>query len=676
MRRRIICVLIISIFLISLFFNMYLETEYDINIFEFLKKSEDLTQEERDWLSQHGKIIYGSDDHSPPLRYIDEKNGQYSGLILDYIRALSIELGTEIEYKPLGWWNQSLKALSNKQVDCSDLIPSEERGELYDFSDPIYNLSGVIAVPIDENKIVSYEDLEGKNIAVPKGDYAIGFLDSKLNNVNYIFTPNLESAITHLINGQVDAVVGDEPVLTYLINDKYLKNNFKILDNPMYQEDCVLAVPKSEKILLSILNKGIFNLKKKKTMFKIQQKWFGIAAPFAKENASDKISLLMVIFISIIFLVTYLAYSWNNVLKKEVEKRTKELSVSKNRLQTTFDSLTHLMIVVDRDHNIVNVNDAFCRLLRLDKDEILGRNCLEFKDILYGHGVEYIIENTFYTGKQYQQELKYQDKIFNINTFPLDDSSSEFSNILIMVKDITQLRLSESQILQKNKMAAVGQLAAGVAHEIRNPLGLIRNYSYILKNNLYDDEKVKKSINIIEDSVEKSSNIIDNLLNFSRISSDRCEKINLRRFITKIIDLEKKTLEKNNIDYKIVCSKDIICCTSQESLKHIFVNLISNSIDALPNGGLIRIQCNKNDGMLSIKFSDNGTGISEENLENIFNPFFTTKQVGKGTGLGLYITYNEVQKYGGAIRVKSKFGTGTVFHIKLPLRGNEDDQIK
>lgn len=113
-------------FLIALFSNMYLEIQYDINILEYFKKTKDLTKEEKMWLTEHEKIIYGSDNNSPPLRYINEKNGQYSGLIVDYIRALSIELGIEIEYKPLGWWDQSLKSLNNKEVNFLDLIPSEK----------------------------------------------------------------------------------------------------------------------------------------------------------------------------------------------------------------------------------------------------------------------------------------------------------------------------------------------------------------------------------------------------------------------------------------------------------------------------------------------------------------------------------------------------------------------
>lgn len=677
MKKRIIYIFIISIILMILFLNIYLEMQYDINIFEHFSKSRELTEEERQWLTEHGNIIYGSDQNSPPLRYTDELNGQYQGLVVDYIRALSIELGKQILIKPIESWNEALKSLSNKETDCLDMIISEERKKEYVFSDPIYNLSGVILVSKEDNTIISYEDLEGKYVAVPNGDYAIDFLNSKLSNINFIYTNTIESAINKLKDGEVQAVVGDEPVITYIIQNMNLKDAFIILEEPMYQKDVALGVLKSEKVLLSTLNKGIYNLKKKSTMIKIKRKWFGIAAPFAKENISAKTTFLVLVFISIFSLILYFFYCWNSVLKKEVEKRTEELYASRNSLQTTFDGLTHLMIVVDREHNIINLNEAFCRFLALDKDNIIGKNCIEFKNILYGHGVEFIIENTFYTNKQYLQEFKYKDKVFSMNTFPLYDKMNNVMNVLIMVKDVTKIRISEQQILHQDKMAAVGQLAAGVAHEIRNPLGLIRNYSYILKKNVdIEDEKINKSISVIESSVERASGIIDNLLNFSRISSNKCEKVNISNFINCIIMLEKKMLERNNINIELICDEHLLCCINQESLKHIFVNLISNSIDAMPDGGLIKIECIKKKNILSLEFSDTGIGMNDNDLENIFNPFFTTKPIGKGTGLGLYITYNEINKYGGNIRVKSKLGKGTSFYIEFPLRGIDRDDTK
>lgn len=676
MKRRIVYAFIIAILVGVIFSNNYLNIEYDMNLFEYFTKSSEITDAEQEWLDKHGKIIYTADRSSPPLRFIDETDGQFQGLIVDYIRSLSIEIGQVISIEPSIWWSESLDKLTTSESDFSDLIPSEKRAKFYDFSDPIYTLRETILIP-KESEIRSQLDLKDKTVAVPQGDYAIEFLDSiphLKSNINYVRTQDLENAIMLLKQRKVDAVVGDEPVINYFIEKLDMKDDFKILDKPIIEEEAVLAVKKGEKELLSILNKGIYQLKKKKVTEKVQEKWFGISVPFDKQKTSQEMGLVILIFLSLIFLILYLSYSWNMILKREVEKRTEELNSSKKKLQTTFDGLIHLMIVIDRDHNIENVNEAFCKLVQLEKNKIIGQNCLEFKDILYGSGVEYMIENTFYNGKPDQKEYKYKDKIFQMSTFPLEDNNREIRNLLIMIRDITQIIISEQQLLHESKMAAIGQLAAGIAHEIRNPLGLIRNYCYILNNNFDDENKRKKAINVIEASVERASDIIDNLLNFSRISSNEYEKVDIRSLITNIIALENKILEKNSIRIDVRCPEDIMCFVNEESLKHIFINLISNSIDVMTQGGLIKIVCKKNNNKIIITFCDNGAGISEENLDNIFNPFFTTKPIGKGTGLGLYIVYNEIQKHGGKIRVSSKLGKGTCFKIELPLRGEVEDE--
>lgn len=674
MNRRMIYVTIILTLLMLIFINSYLKIEYDGSLFENLIRSNKITEEERKWLANHGSIIYGADQNAPPLRYVDEESKQYQGLVVDYIRALSIELETEIKVKPLVW-DEALKSLAKGDTDICDMFISEERGKHYLFSDPIYNLRGVILVSRDENNIFHFRDLRNKTIAVPKADYAIEFLNSKVSNIDYVFVSDIHKAISLLIEGKVQAVVGDEPVISYFIEKSNLKDQLKILDTPMYEKDCVLAVPKSQKVLLKIINKGIYNLNKKKTMIKIQQKWFGISAPFIKEKTTEKIRLVILIFFTLIILVFYLFYSWNKVLKKEVERRTEELYISRNDLETTFDGLTHLMIVINEECNIVNVNKSFCKLMQSTKNKIIGKNCREFPGVLCLDCNTCIINKTFDDGEHYQNELKYGDRIFEMSTFPLEDKMENVHRVLVMIKDITRVRMSEQQLLHSNKMAAIGQLAAGVAHEIRNPLGLIRNYCYILKNNKNKDKKkTEKSIRIIEASVDKASRIIDNLLNFSRISGNKCEKVNMRNLIDNIIKLEHKVLERQKIRQEVECDEDVVCYINHESIKHILINLISNAIDAMNHGGLLKIECRKTDNTLLITCTDTGTGISEKHLENIFNPFFTTKPPGRGTGLGLYIIYNEVQKFGGEITVSSSLGHGTTFDISLPLRGEDTNE--
>jgi PAS domain S-box-containing protein len=672
MHKKLVYTIIIIILFVLGLINSFLEFEYNISLLEYLGKSNELTWEEREWLNRHGDIIYGADNNAPPLRYMDEESKQYQGIVIDYIRALSIELEKEIKVKPLVW-NQALDSLAKGETDICDMYPSEERAKYYLFSKPIYNEKSIILVPRDNQEISHYNDLRNKTVAAQEGDYVCQFLNSKVDSIDYAYTPDYYRAIMLLKEGKVSAVVGDEPVISWLIDKLNLKNEFKILENPIYEKECVLAVPKSEKILLSIINKGIYNLNRKNTMAKIQQKWFGISAPFIKQKISEKIGLSAGIFSIVIFLSFFLVYSWNYQLKREVQKRTEELYMSRNDLETTFNGLIHWMIVVNKDYTIVDVNKSFCALMKLDKNDIIGKKCRELPEILCTADCDIcMINRTLLKEKNLLNELKDRNRIYEMSTFPLKDNFKKTHRVLIMIKDITSIRIAEQQLLHSNKMAAIGQLAAGVAHEIRNPLGLIRNYCYLLKNNMNINHSVsKEAVSVIEASVEKASNVIENLLNFSRLSGNIKENINIRDFISSIIKLEYKLIVKRNIREEIICDADIICYVNQESIKHIFINLISNAIDAMPDGGVLTIRCEKKQDILFISCSDTGIGINDKALDNIFNPFFTTKPLGQGTGLGLYIVYNEVQKFAGNIKVSSKPGKGTDFYITLPLKGED-----
>ena len=532
-----------------------------------------------------------------------------------------------------------------------DVFPSEEREKYLEFSNPIYSLRAIAISNI--NDIANVDDLAGHTVAIPAGDYAIEFIKENMPNVKIVQTQDLYYALTEFRDGNVDAVIGDEPVMLNFIKELDMEN-VNILESALYDREVCIGVNKSDTMLVSILNKGILNLHKKNSIEQIQQKWFGLSIPISKYKMPDKLLTTINALITTIFLIIIIMAIWSYVLQKEVEKRTDELNKSKNNLQNTVDALNSFLVCIDENGCIVSANKSFYDSL---KDEhIEGKNYKDFPIL------NFIDMDQEYHG---DKEFSYENKYYQFSV-----SESEFSDFkyLIVIEDITDRKISQKQVLQQNKMIALGQLAAGVAHEIRNPLGLIQNYSYLLKTYVFNnDQLATESINVIESSVNRVDKIVNNLLEYSRLESDKFSCINIKESLISIISFDNKLRNRKDIQISINCKDDIIFFTRAESINHIFLNLLSNSADAMPDGGKISIDCEVENKYLVIHFKDSGTGIEDKNIDHIFNAFFSTKNVGQGTGLGLYIVYNEIKKIGGEIQVVSEIGQGTIFKLKFPM---------
>ena len=453
--------------------------------------------------------------------------------------------------------------------------------------------------------------------------------------------------------------------MNYFLTKEQLNSEYIILEDYLYEKEAVFGCNKNNPELIRILNKAISSLNKKKTMEKIYQKWFGISPLITKRTSSDKMLLIIKYILFLSGTVGFSLYFWNRQLKKEVDKKTTDLNISKNELETVFNGLTHLLAVVDSDCFITDANKTFCEKYNLTLTEIKKSHCKSIKGIMGTDCNSCVIKYTFDNQCTTAKEIKSNGRIFKVSTYLLDQLENTKQRVLVMMEDITDFKITEQKMLQSTKLAAIGQLAAGIAHEIRTPLSIIRSHSYYLKKSDSKNEQLE-SMKVIEESVGKANKIIDNLLNFSRLTDNSISIDNIKNLISDIIDLNSKSFKNKKISTKLFCSDNLEFPVNGESLKHILINLINNSVDAMPEGGLIEIHVDLKDNALILSVADTGTGMTEETIENIFNPFFTTKPHGKGTGLGLYITYSEIQKMDGILKVDSTLNKGSIFTIILP----------
>jgi len=263
-----------------------------------------------------------------------------------------------------------------------------------------------------------------------------------------------------------------------------------------------------------------------------------------------------------------------------------------------------------------------------------------------------------------------------------DDDGSENASVGIFTDLRPRLRMQKEleethlQLLQSEKMASLGKLAAGIAHEINNPLAGILMYSMMIREELQEDHFARDDLNRIIEQTMRCKEIVKDLIEFARQSPPFKERIDINSSLSRTISLLENQALFHNI--KIVKTLDHslpLIDGDVGRLNQVFTNIILNAAEAMDGHGILTVKSDykKNMNMVEVRISDTGCGIPQENLSHLFEPFFTTKGVGKGTGLGLSTSYGIIKKHGGEIKVKSRVGKGSTFIIFLPVPEDEID---
>ncbi len=610
------------------------------------------------YLTDKDYLVYGANINAPPLRFLDT-DGVYKGVVVDYMSLLALELGVEIRVEPYEW-EDALEHLKNGETDLCDMFINEERSKDYVFTDPIYTLRTGLAIQADSK--FTFDDISHMCIATEQGDYANYYMQKNFPMAELLYVSDVEDGMKLLAEGDVDAVIGDEPILSYYITEFGQESEFRMINTALYEEPVVLAMPKGHESLVPILNRAIHNVNNQGQLEKIQQKWFGISTPLIQpKTESEYVQFFLFGIIALLAIVSII--SWNNKsLKTVVRIRTRELESSRNELQTIFDSIPEYILIMDSQQNIVNANKGLLAFSEMNIEDCIGKPIKVLLEKFPVDDLMDLVEQVLQSDGE-KQTFKCSKDIFELQTHCMKKADRE---ILLTIRNITLDEVNKKQLLQSSKMLAIGQLAAGMAHQIRNPLSIIRMHTYILKENMVLDDDEKRSLRFIDESSQKASGIIDNVMNFWHISGNQMENINLYHCLEGMLELHENAMKKKNIQYTIQCEKDLDFISNQESLKHILVNLISNAIDAMHIDGNLLLGGSKTERGIEIICEDNGIGIEDEYLENLFHPFFTTKDPDKGTGLGLFVVYSEVEKLSGEIKVDSRVGEGTCFTIYLP----------
>ena len=285
------------------------------------------------------------------------------------------------------------------------------------------------------------------------------------------------------------------------------------------------------------------------------------------------------------------------------------------------------------------------------------------------------------TGVRGADEIGELAGAFDIMTLRLRDRTAEaarlYDETLERNKELAEinarLQTAQAQLIQSEKLASVGQLTAGIVHDVKNPLAVIKGLAEELSEEFSVDPSMKDQLSTIRESATKASTIVTDLLKFARQSTPELERRDMRETIEASVRLTEYLARKGNVEIKIdMPSRPVLVWYDAQQIEQVLINLVGNAIQAMKNGGTVRINLSQAENSIALSVQDNGVGIPEKNLQRIFDPFFTTKPEGEGTGLGLSVSFGIITRHRGQISVDSKPGLGTTFTILLPIEQDDD----
>ncbi len=365
----------------------------------------------------------------------------------------------------------------------------------------------------------------------------------------------------------------------------------------------------------------------------------------------------------------YVAVALDNAqLYSSLEQKALEIARLKDFSENIVESLNVGVLSVDLDGIVESWNTRMEQLFGVSRQESVGRQLSSLLPEELAREIAARGDQEQITGI-YKQRVQHQGKslTLNVSITPLVSKSNERIGRLLLFDDVTQRERMEEQMSQTEKLTSLGLLAAGVAHEVNTPLAVISNYIQMLAKQMPEGDPRQSIIEKIVKQTFRASEIVNNLLNFSRTGAAEAADIDVNRVVEETLSLVAHPLKASQIQVVKQLGEPLPAVRgSANKLQQVFLNLFLNARDAMPSGGMLEVRTVAHNGSVEIEVADTGAGIPREHIHRIFDPFFTTKASGRGTGLGLSVSYGIIKEHSGKIDVRSTPGKGTSFHVEFP----------
>jgi PAS domain S-box-containing protein len=639
-----------------------------------------LTEAERVWLRTHPVIRVMYDPAWAPIEFADAQ-GNPSGISESYLRLVEQRLGVTFKRMRGLSWQESMTRLQQRDIDMTIcLSATAERSKFLAFTKPYLNIPVVILTREAVTYIGDMRELAGHKVAVVGGYALVEWLSRDFPDIHLVKVKTVEEGLRQLQKGEVACFVDNLLVMSYYLA-KLQAGNLKIAGTTHYEYAQGMAVRKDWPILTGILQKALDSIAPEDRAA-IYRKWVPNRYNFGfDERLFWQVSAILAVTLAgSIF--------WIRKLSGEIKQRQRaedELADANKLLEAILNTVPMRIFWKDRELRYLGCNRAFARDAGMTQaEELIGRNDYQLQWQEQAEKFQKDDRSVIDTGVSklaYEEQLRgYGGGVLWIRTskVPLCNEQREIIGMLGIYEDITERKQLKAQLVQAQKMEAIGQLAGGVAHDFNNKLAVILGYVELVLMNSAEDQPHIQHLQEIHKAAESSAALTRQLLAFARQQPVTLKVLDLNQNIHGMLQMLRRLIGE---DIELVWLPGTGLWpikVDPTQVDQLLANLSINARDAISGGGRLSIATtNVTVGpedrgahpyclpgeYVSITVNDNGCGMDEAIRNKIFEPFFTTKEVGKGTGLGLATVFGIIKQNRGFINVYSKPGQGTSFRI-------------
>lgn len=636
----------------------------------------------------------------PPLYHVNA-HGEPEGLAIDIVKRVAEEGGFRVSFLVVANWGEASQALRDGRADFVPGIGIEEgRSEEFLFSAvPMETVPISVFVRKETSAIKGPGDLGGRRVAVLKDSVAWSLLRKEPGTSLYVCA-EVGEAVMVLLSGVVDAVACPGPMMRAKLSEIRLSSRFRSVGEPLAElkraymfrrEDESFVRQTIDPILGRLIGSGDYRA--------IYQKWYGDPEPplSATQIAAAGSIALAAIVLSFLAVWSLTVRRKNHSLKRALSEEAiakRALAESEERYRVLFaEAPLGIIMITDADKTVRYANSAFLRMFGYGPQDVGSFSALDLvaKAHAGGHGAPAPTAEGGQPDSGVLTCVRKDGRPIRCDIYAAPISVDGNPGTVKFFIDASERERAREELRQNEKLVVLGQLAGGVAHDFNNQLAGISGYAEMLAARLGNSREGQKLVEGILTAVQRSADLTLNLLAFARKGKYEEQDIDMDKIVNEASELLSRSIDKRIRIRTSADTRGFVARGDPSQLQNAVLNLVVNARDAMPSGGDLNISCSlaslgeedmASEGWdlppgayLRVAVKDDGIGMSPETLNRAIEPFFTTKEPGKGTGMGLPAVYGTVRNHGGAFRLRSEEGKGSVAEFLLPAfesKGNPD----